>query len=62
MIGPTVLQSTLYTRAADEVRAGDQFEDRKANRTDDSAEGAGESGQGNQIAFWIFDFRFWIET
>jgi putative ABC transport system substrate-binding protein len=36
--------------------------DRQADRRDHSAEGAGKSGQGDQIAFWIFDFRFWIES
>jgi putative ABC transport system substrate-binding protein len=36
--------------------------DRQADWRDDPAEGAGKSGQGDQIAFWIFDFRFWIES
>ena len=35
--------------AADEVRAGDQSEDREADRTDDSAERAGAGGQGDQV-------------
>ena len=35
------------SRAADEVRAGDQSENRKADRRNDSAEGAGTSGQGD---------------
>ena len=39
----------LPSRTADEVRACDQSQDRQADRTDDSAEPAGESGQGHQI-------------
>ncbi len=35
--------------AADEVRAGDQSEDRKADRPDDSAQRACEGGQGDQM-------------
>jgi hypothetical protein len=31
-------------RTGDEGRAGDQFKDRKADRRDDSAQSAGESG------------------
>ena len=36
-------------RAADEVRIRHQSESREADRLDDSAERAGESGQGDQI-------------
>jgi hypothetical protein len=36
-------------RAADEVRIGNQFKDRKANRPDDPAERAGTGGSGDQI-------------
>ena len=35
--------------AADEVRAGDQSQDRQADRPDDSAEGAGPSGRVIQV-------------
>ena len=37
--------------AADEVRAGDQSQDGEADRSDDSAEGAGAGGQGDQVTF-----------
>ena len=36
-------------RAADEVRVGDQSQDGEADRRDDSAERAGEGGQGDQV-------------
>ena len=35
--------------AADEVRVGDQSQSSQADRPDDSAECAGESGQGDQM-------------
>ena len=45
----------------DQIRAGDQFENRQTNRTDYSAERSRESGQGDQVRqFWIFDFGFSI--
>src|SRR3989442_1286974 len=49
-------------RATDQVRDGDQFKDRQADRSHDSAERAGAGGQSDQMKqFWILDFRFWIE-
>ena len=36
-------------RAADEVRAGDQSENREADRSDDSAVGADAGGQSDQV-------------
>ena len=36
-------------RAADEVRVGDQSQNRQADRPDDSAERAGAGGQGDQV-------------
>ena len=36
-------------RAADEVRAGDQSQDRQADRPDDSAERVGAGGQSNTV-------------
>ncbi len=35
---------------------------READRRNNSAERAGESGQSHKITFWIFDFRFWNEA
>jgi putative tryptophan/tyrosine transport system substrate-binding protein len=47
----------------DKVRAGDQSENRQADRSDDSAKGAGAGRQGNQVKpFWILDFGFLIGT
>jgi ABC-type uncharacterized transport system substrate-binding protein len=45
-------------RAAHEVRAGDQFENGEADRFDDPAKRAGESGQSHKMTFSILvDFR-----
>src|SRR6185295_13882752 len=48
-------------RTADEVRTRHKSQNSEADRSDDSAKGAGESGPGDSmIRFWILDFGFWI--
>ena len=46
---PTHFTFLILDRAADQVRAGDQLEERKTNQTDYSAERSRESGSGDQM-------------
>ena len=54
--------SDLPYRATKEVRVHNQSESGETDRPGDPAECDGASRSSHQIAFWIFDFRFWIES